>query len=100
MAAPTGFEWDEKKRRLNLSKHGIDFREIPKVFRFPLIEDDDRLHARNEPRRRVLGYLDGRVVFFVYTMRGSRRRIITARPATRDESVLYYQRYLFDLRSE
>jgi uncharacterized DUF497 family protein len=100
LSAPSGFEWDEKKRRLNLSKHGIDFREIPKVFRFPRIEDDDRLHSRNERRRRALGYLDGRVVFFVYAMRGSRRRIITARPATRDESVLYYQRYLFDLRSE
>ncbi|MCC7017342.1 MAG: BrnT family toxin [Rhodospirillales bacterium] len=100
MTAPTGFEWDEKKRRFNLSKHRIDFREIPKVFRFPLIEDDDLLHSEKEPRRKALGYLDGRVVFFVYTMRRSRRRIVTARPATRDESVLYYQRYLFDLRSE
>jgi uncharacterized DUF497 family protein len=94
------FEWDEKKRLYNLLKHGIDFREIPKAFRFPRIEDDDLLHSEREPRRRALGYVDGRVVFFVYTMRGNRRRIVTARPATRDETVLYYQRFPFDLKSE
>jgi uncharacterized DUF497 family protein len=99
LTAPTGFEWDEKKRRRNLSKHGFDFRDIPRLFRYPRIEDDDYAHSGSERRMRSLGYLDGRVIFFIYTMRGHRRRIITARPATRDETVLYYQRFLFDLRS-
>jgi len=96
LSAPPGFEWDEKKRRGNLSKHGIDFRDVPKLFRFPRIEDDDLTHSKGEHRLRSLGYLDGRVIFFVYTRRGNRRRIITARPAASGETVLYYQRYLFD----
>jgi len=100
LTAPSGFEWDEKKRRTNLSKHGIDFYDIPKIFRYPRLDSEDHSHSESELRWKSLGYLDEQVIFFVYTMRGDRRRIITARPATRDETVLYYQRYLFDLRSK
>jgi uncharacterized DUF497 family protein len=26
------FEWDEAKRRINLTRHGIDFADVPQVF--------------------------------------------------------------------
>ena len=29
------FEWDEKKRRINLKKHGIDFVEVRQLFDSP-----------------------------------------------------------------
>jgi uncharacterized protein (DUF4415 family) len=37
------FSWDEAKRLSNLRKHGIDFRDSPKIFRgFTLTAEDDR----------------------------------------------------------
>jgi len=96
MDFPDGFEWDEDKRQANLSKHGIDFREVPKMFDGPMLPDYDHRHSGREDRWRALGFLNGRVVFCVYTMRGQRHRLITARPATRSESMLYFERFWFD----
>ena len=37
------YAWDEAKRLANLRKHGIDFRDAPKIFRgFTLTAEDDR----------------------------------------------------------
>jgi len=32
MEIPEGFEWDDKKNRNNLTKHGIDFEDAKEVF--------------------------------------------------------------------
>ncbi len=90
------FEWDERKRRANIAKHGIDFRDIPSAFRQPHIEDYDHRHSRaGEDRWKVLGMVKGQVVFFVYAERDGGRRIITARAADRRETVLYFSRFWF-----
>jgi uncharacterized protein len=31
------FEWDEKKNRVNVSKHGLDFSDVEAVFEGPVI---------------------------------------------------------------
>ncbi len=93
------FEWDEPKRRANLAKHGVDFDDIPEAFRHPRIEDYDHRHSGTEDRWKVLGYVKGRVVFFVYSERRGTKRIITARPATRQETMLYFRRFWFDVWS-
>lgn len=98
MASET-FEWDEAKRVQNLSKHGIDFRDVPRAFAWPRIEDYDSAHSVEEDRWRVLGYLDGRVIFFVYTERQGRKRLISARPATPDEAMIYIERFWFEERN-
>ncbi|OQY56711.1 MAG: hypothetical protein B6245_18045 [Desulfobacteraceae bacterium 4572_88] len=37
------FEWDEQKRKTNIQKHGLDFRNTWKLFNFPiLVAADDR----------------------------------------------------------
>ena len=37
------FAWDERKRLANVRKHGIDFRDAPKIFRgFTLTAEDNR----------------------------------------------------------
>jgi uncharacterized DUF497 family protein len=33
--------WDEKKRRLNLPKHGVAFRDAPAIFDGPLVTVED-----------------------------------------------------------
>jgi uncharacterized DUF497 family protein len=37
------FKGDKTKRKLNLAKHGIDFRDAPLIFDAPLVTvEDDR----------------------------------------------------------
>ena len=84
------YEWDEEKRRRNLFKHGIDFADISNIPETKTIEYYDIEHSELENRWRVLGLLNGQVVIFVYTIRYGRRRLITARKATNEETMLYF----------
>jgi len=44
------FEWDPRKRALNLRKHGVAFEDAIELFAQPYLEDpDDRLEYA-EPR--------------------------------------------------
>jgi uncharacterized DUF497 family protein len=91
------FEWDEQKRLSNLAKHGIDFRDVPSAFQHPYLEDYDHRHSSlQEQRWKVLGIVKIRVVLFVYKERDGNKRIITARPATTTESMVYYRRFWFE----
>ncbi len=83
------FEWNEAKNRLNIAKHGIDFADVPRMFeRSALVRRDDR-REYDEERWIALGDLDGGVIVAVYTRRGSRLRIISARKANRRERTIY-----------
>ena len=31
------FEWDESKNKANIAKHGIDFNDVPDIFRHPML---------------------------------------------------------------
>lgn len=84
-------EWDEPKRRANITKHGIDFVAAAKIFDGPLLERMDERRAYGERRIQALGDLDGRILHVVYTWRGDNRRMISARRARRDERRDYYE---------
>ncbi len=79
------YEWDEVKAQANRSNHGIDFADAATVFEdnLALTALDD---APDEERFVTLG-MDamGRLVVVVFTWRGDRIRIISARKATRSE---------------
>ena len=66
---PTGFEWDERKRQINLAKHGVDFARAARVFDGRVVEWDDRRSDYGERRRLVLGLEGHMVLFVVYTRR-------------------------------
>jgi len=85
------FEWDPKKARNNLAKHGISFDEASTVFRDPLsITISDPLHSEDEERFVLTGCsCRNRLLVVVHTERGDRIRIISARPATRSERLRY-----------
>ena len=83
------FEWDERKRKANLTKHDVDFETASHVFNGTVIEIPDMRHDHGEPRIGVYGEVSGEVLFVIYTWRGRRRRIISARKAGRDEAKLY-----------
>ncbi len=84
------FSWDETKRSANLRKHGIDFRDAPKIFRgFTLTAEDDR-ETYGERRFLTLGLLEDQVVPVAHTERGKDIRIISIRKATKHEARFYF----------
>lgn len=86
-------EWNEAKRRANLIKHGIDFRDLGPVFDDERrIEVEDGRRDYGEVRVVVLGRLHGRLVHVTYTVRQSARRIISARKANPREQRFYERR--------
>ena len=85
------FEWDPKKARTNFAKHGVSFDEASTAFQDTLsITISDPLHSEDEDRFVLIGcsYSD-RLLVVVHTERGDRVRIISARRATRKESIRY-----------
>jgi uncharacterized DUF497 family protein len=85
-------EWDPKKAAANLRKHAVDLADAATALHDELaitVADDDL----GEERFVTVGCdALGRVVVVVFTWRGSRIRLISARRATRDERSRYEER--------
>jgi uncharacterized protein len=70
---------DPRKRQHTLLARGLDMRRANEVFAgLHLTRIDDRFDY-GEPRYVTVGWLDLRLVVFVWTPRGSARRIISMR---------------------
>lgn len=84
------FEWDPDKERLNVRKHKVRFGYAAYVFLDPNRLDvvDDR-EDYGEERRVTIGRIDERVFVVVYTDRGGKRRLISARKADASEEEDY-----------
>jgi uncharacterized protein len=87
----TECEWDDIKAEANLQKHGIDFEDAIGIFEGPVLEI--RSDRDGEERYKAIGVLEGLEITVVYTPRGSRRRIISARRARINERAAYHQAY-------
>ncbi|NBC47467.1 MAG: BrnT family toxin [Gammaproteobacteria bacterium] len=85
------FTWDERKRRANLSKHGLDFADAEKVFAGPMILVKDHRRDYGEQRMIGIGLLDVLVVLIVHVESDHDIRIISMRKATSDETDLLYR---------
>ena len=84
------FGWNPKKRASNLRKHGIDFEDARGILDgLVFIRRSDR---HEEVRYQIFGYVEGREVSIICALRGPLCRIISARPARRDERKKYYDR--------
>ena len=81
------FEWDVKKAKQNIKKHGVSFEEASTVFADPLARTiSDPVHSEEEDRFVTLGESNRqRLLVVAFTDRGSNIRIISARVATRRE---------------
>ena len=84
------FSWDEKKRTLNLAKHGIDFHDAGVIFDGPLVTVEDTREDYGELRYVALGLLAGVVVSLTYSERGDRIRIISIRKALKHEARFFF----------
>jgi len=89
------FEWDARKAIINIAKHNVSFIEAIAIFYDrDALDDRDVLHSTHESRRlRVGRAAAGRVLTVSYTSRrsgnGEAIRIISARPANREEELGY-----------
>lgn len=70
---------DPAKRQQTLSARGLDMRRAKEVFAGPHLTRKDDRWDYGEPRYISVGWLDSRLVVFVWTPRGVARRIISMR---------------------
>lgn len=85
------YEWDPKKAKTNLRKHGVSFEEATTVFLDPLaITFPDPDHSDDDDREITIGMTTKhRIVFVSHCPRADRIRIIGARRTTRKERKQY-----------
>ncbi len=85
------FEWNPRKARRNLRKHGIGFDEASTVFADTLsISIPDPSHSEDEERWVTMGLSNRRrLLVVVHTEEGKMIRIISARTADRLERRKY-----------
>ena len=79
------FSWNETKRRTNLSRHGLDFADVPKVFEGSTFTFEDDRFAYGEQRFVTLGYLADVAVSIVHLESPTQIHVISFRKATRHE---------------
>ncbi len=84
--ATVEYEWDKDKADANLRKHRVDFADAALVLEDELASTMRDLYSGHEERFVTLGCdPNGRLLVVVYTWRGERARLISAREATNKE---------------
>ena len=91
LAQATGFEWDEGNATKNGTKHEVTQAECEQLFfNAPLLVAADAAHSGTEARYFALGHTnERRLLFVVFTLRGTLIRPISARPMSRREREVY-----------
>ncbi len=86
------FEWDAAKATSNLRKHGVAFKDAQLVFNDVFATHRVDVDAGyGEQRMIATGMVNGVPLTVVYTERGERTRLISARKATKHEQLGYYR---------
>lgn len=86
-------EWDDNKAEINYKKHGIHFEDAALIFLDEnLIDDYDEEHSDDEDRIKVIGRV-GKILVVIYTERGEKYRLISARRANKKERSKYHGQY-------
>jgi uncharacterized protein len=83
------FEWDDNKRRANVTKHGIDFIDAKDVFNDPAAYTVLSPRKGDERRYLAVGLMKGTLITVIFTRRRNAVRIISARAARRNERKTY-----------
>ncbi|OGD87695.1 hypothetical protein A2936_02135 [Candidatus Uhrbacteria bacterium RIFCSPLOWO2_01_FULL_47_25] len=88
------FDWDKGNINKNIAGHKIKNEEAEEVFiNQPIILLKDKKHSQSESRLMILGKTDKkRRLSVIFTQRGKKVRIISARPMSRRERRLYEQK--------
>jgi uncharacterized DUF497 family protein len=89
----TGFQWDAGNSEKNWRKHRVQMREAEEALRnLPITLVEDPIHSKYESRYRALGRTNmNRLLYVVFTIRGEKIRVISARDMDREETREYYE---------
>lgn len=85
------FAWDEKKRKSNIRKHGLDFIDAEIVFAGATFTFADDRFDYGEQRFITTGLLRGMVVVIAHAERAETIRVISMRKANKHEQATYFQ---------
>jgi hypothetical protein len=84
------YVWHEAKRKSNLKKHGLDFRDAYLIYENP---DKCTYDASREDEYRLMdvaiAVVKGRLLTLVYTESGDEVRVISLRNSSREERKRY-----------
>ncbi len=84
------YVWDEPKRKSNLKKHGIDFRDAHLVYENPdKCTYDASRHDEYRLMDVAMAVIKGRLLTLVYTESEEVVRVISFRNASREERKRY-----------
>ena len=84
------FEWDERKNRANIRKHGFDFGDAEEMFSGALLIRPDTDEDYGEERWVGIGMIQGRVALVAFAERPQETiRIISLRKADHEEREQY-----------
>lgn len=83
-----GIEFDPAKDASNIAKHGIS---LARAIDLDPIEYFDDSHLYDEPRYRLVGWIDNRLHVLAAIDRGETMRAISLRKATKQEVKRYEQ---------
>ncbi|HVS28524.1 MAG TPA: BrnT family toxin [Solirubrobacteraceae bacterium] len=87
-----GFDWDEANRG-HVQANGLDPAEVEQALLDPARIGASAYNVAGEQRWAALGSTEaGRVLFVVFSTRGGRSRVVTARDATATEKRRYRKR--------
>jgi hypothetical protein len=84
-------EWDLKKAEANKQKHGVSFETASLIFSGSCLFLLDTASSASEERWVAIGLLGETAIMVVYTERGERLRLISARRATREEREMLFR---------
>jgi hypothetical protein len=82
------FEYDPNKSASNKRKHGLDFEEAAQLWDDPFAIELIA-HTSDEIRTIAIGRISGKLWSVIFTMRGDKIRIISARRARSNEEAAY-----------
>jgi hypothetical protein len=91
VAGLEGFEWDEGNSAKNWLRHDVQQAEAEQaLLNTPLVVNVTQKHGAGEPRYIALGQTDaGRLLTVVFTVRGTKVRVISARAMSKPERKIY-----------
>lgn len=84
------FEWDPAKDEANQRKHGLSFGEAAFIFEGRVLTQPARRGRDGEARFFSIGLLGERAIAVIHTERNGVIRIISARPAKKNERRLHH----------
>jgi len=86
------YNWDERKNRSNIRRHGIAFEDAKRIFDGPTVEKVDDRFGYGEVRVYAVGLVNGLEITVIYTdEENGKRRIISAWRAEPHERRYFWQ---------